>query len=290
MYDVVIIGKGPAGVSAALYTVRANLRTLVVARGSSPVEKSEKISNYYGFPDGVSGPELIAKGEDQAMRLGAEFIRDEITGIEKLDMFYVKGSKDSYQARAVLIATGLPYGKMSVANMEKFIGKGVSYCPTCDGFFYKDMKVGVIGSRDFAIHQALELKTVTNDITIFTNGDKLYLTGHYVEAAKSFIINEKVILRLDGGEYLEKICFQDGAEEKADGIFLAFESAGGADFARQLGVVTNGTAIAVDNMQKTSKEGLFAAGDCTGGVRQISVAVGQGAVAGKKIIEYLYKI
>ena len=291
MFDCVIIGKGPAGITGSLYAVRAGLRTLVVAKSASPLEKSGKIDNYFGFAAGIAGGELMQAGENQALRLGVEFTADEVFSITSNEEgFTVNGSKDDYKAKTVIIATGLPHKSVNIDNYDKYTGKGVSYCTTCDGYFYKGLKVGIVGSGDFALHEALEMLELAKEVTIFTNGKNPDFSDSMMSMLSKVSFNMKEIVSFDGAEFLERIRFNDGTEENIDGVFLALESASGADFARQLGVVSEGTAIVVDKDQKTNVEGLFAAGDCTGGIRQIAVAVGQGAVAGKRASEYMHTL
>jgi thioredoxin reductase (NADPH) len=285
-YDVIIIGKGPAGISAALYTVRANLKTLIIGRSESALLKAEKIENYFGFSEVVSGEFLLKEGELQAMRLGAELLEDEVLTIDKKGLFEVTTANNTYYAKTVLLATGQAQTRLRIDNLENFEGKGISYCTTCDGFFYRNLKVGVLGYKDFAIHEALELTTFTRNITIFTNGMELDITDKYKEEFGKFKIDHRPVLKVGGSEFLEKVYFQDGSEEAIDGIFIAYETATSLDFARKLGIMTDGKAISVDREQKTNIDGLFAAGDCTGGFKQISVSVGQGALAGRKMIEY----
>jgi len=288
MYDAIIIGKGPAGLSAGLYTTRSNLRTLIIGKDDSWLRKAERVDNYFGFAEPVSGEKLLEEGEKQVIRLGADLIEDEVIAIEKKDDFFeVMTSKRKYICKAVLLATGRGQKKLNVANLEKFEGKGVSYCPTCDGFFYNNMKVGVLGFKDYAVHEAKELEAFTDKITIYTNGMEPEFSGVYAEEAHRFPTNKKLIVRIDGDEFLQRIYFADGSFEDIDGIFVAYESASSSDFARKLGVLYDGSSIVVDRFQQTDMPGLFAAGDCTGGFKQISIAVGQGALAGRKIIEYL---
>ena len=287
MYDVIIIGKGPAGISASLYTLRANLKTLIIAKGDSSLMKAQKIENYYGFEEPISGRELLESGVKQALRLGAEIVEDEVVSIEKEDLFKVTASNGVYTAKAVLLATGQVQKKLNIVNIDKFEGKGVSYCSTCDGFFYRKLKVGVLGNKDFAAHEALELENFTDKITIYTNGMELDMTPVFSEKISKFTVNKKLIAKVDGEEFLENIYFSDGTSEAVDGLFIANERATGSDFARKLGVITEDGFIVVDKDQKTNIEGLFAAGDCVGGFKQISVAVGEGAKAGRSIIDYV---
>jgi thioredoxin reductase (NADPH) len=287
MYDLIIIGKGPAGISAALYTVRANLKTLIIGRNDSALRKAEKIENYYGFSEVISGEFLLSEGEKQALRLGAQILEDEVIAIEKKDFFEVVTAKEHFQSKAVLLASGQPQKKVKIENLESFEGRGVSYCSTCDGFFYRNMRVGILGFKDFAIHEAIELEAFTKDITIYTNGKELELTEAYREDFGRYKINTRPVARLEGTEFLEWIHFKDGISEELDGLFVAYESASSLDFARKLGILVDENSVVVDKNQQTNLDGLFAAGDCTGGFKQISTAVGQGALAGKKIIEYV---
>jgi len=285
IYDAIIIGNGPAGISAALYTIRANLKTLVIGLGDSVLKKASKIENYYGFSEPVSGEKLINEGENQLKRLGGVILKEEVIGIEKEDIFHVKTVNDAYTARTVLIATGQKQAVIKIRNLKKFEGKGISYCTTCDGFFYRGKKVGVLGYKDFALHEANELLQFTSDITVFTNGESTNFTEESL--IDKFRINEKPIAAFEGEEFIEKIVFEDGSEYHVDGIFIAYGTASSINFALKMGILTNNQAIAVNENMETNIPGLYAAGDCTGVFKQIAVAVGQGAIAGKNMIEYV---
>jgi thioredoxin reductase (NADPH) len=289
MYDVIIIGKGPAGLSAALYTTRSNLKTLIIGGNNSRLLKADRIDNFFGFANTVSGETLLHEGERQVSRFGAEIEEDEVIGLEKDTFFKVTTSNRVYEAKAILMATGQPLRSVSLKGLAEFEGRGVSYCTTCDGFFYNNLKVGVLGFKDYALHEAAELLANTKDITIFTNGKELSINGKNREALGNFKLDTRTIAELQGGEFLEKLKFADGTSEPLDGLFVAYESASSLDFARKLGIFAEGSAIKVDSQQQTNIEGLFAAGDCTGGFKQISTAVGQGAVAGKSISDYVRK-
>lgn len=293
LYDAIIIGKGPAGVSASLYTRRANIETLIIGKVGSSLDKAGKIENYYGLEEAISGEKLLDIGENQAKRLGVQMLYEEVTGIAKFykeKYFKVTTIAGEYYSRAVLIATGQPQRKVNIEGLKAFEGKGVSYCTTCDGFFYRDMRVGVLGHSAYTLHEAMELEAYTKDITLFTNGAELDELGDLADKAGRFKINTRPILKLTGDEYLQDIHFKDGKTQKLDGLFVAYGTASSVDFAKKLGVLTENNAILVDNKQSTNIEGVFAAGDCTGGFKQIATAVGQGAVAGKSIIEFVRTI
>lgn len=287
MHDVIIIGKGPAGLSASLYTKRANLETIILGKNNSSLRKAGKIENYFGFSNTVTGEYLLQEGEKQAEKLGVVIMDDEVVSIEKKDYFEVATSRMTYTAKAVLIATGQPQKKIKIKNLDSFEGKGVAYCTTCDGFFYNNLKVGVLGFKDYAVHEAIELLAFTHDITIYTNGNKLELTEKFKDRVQEFKINTKTVVRLDGIDFLQKVYFDDGNDEDIDGMFIAYDSASSLDFSKKLGVITEGSSIIVNADMRTNLEGLFAAGDCTGGFKQVSTAVGQGALAGRKMIEYI---
>lgn len=293
LVDVIIIGKGPSGISASLYTQRANLETLVIGREGSSLERAERIENYYGMEEPVSGEKLLGIGEKQAKRLGVQILHEEVAAIAKFykeNYFKVSTITGEYYSKVVLIATGQPHKKIDIEGLKDFEGKGVSYCTTCDGFFYKEMSVGVLGHSAYAVHEAMELEAYTKDITLFTNGAELDATGDLADKAGKYKINTRPILKLTGSEYLEEIHFKDGKSQKLDGLFVAYGTASSVDFAKKLGVVVENNAILVDHKQSTNIDGVFAAGDCTGGFKQIATAVGQGAVAGKSIIEFVREL
>lgn len=287
MFDVIIIGKGPAGLSAAIYTVRAGLRTLVIGQDKSVLLKADRIENYFGFAEPVSGRYLLEQGEKQAQKLGVKFVNNEVIALEKGEFFEVYTTGENYSGKALLLATGQQTARVKIDRIPEFEGNGISYCTTCDGFFYRGLKVGLLGYKDYAIHEAMELELLTRDITIYTNGKELDLSEKYKNIAAGFKINKNVIKSVDGKDTLEYLVFEDGTREKLDGLFIAYDSASSVDFARKLGVITKKNAIVVDDKQKTNMSGLYAAGDCTGGLKQISTAVGQGALAARQIIEYV---
>lgn len=287
MFDVIIIGKGPAGLSAALYTIRANIKTLVIGTNKSVLLKAGKIENYYGF-DTVSGEELLKNGENQIKRLSGEIINDEVIDLKMVEGgFEALTTIDKYYAKSILLATGQTIKNIKIQNLDKFEGNGVSYCTTCDGFFYKNLKVGILGYKDYAIHEALEMANFTKEITIYTNGNKLELSDTYMKKMNEFSMNEKKIKSVEGEHAVEVLVFEDGTKEKIDGVFIAYDAAASSDFAKKLGILTEKSSIIVDRDQKTNVDGIYAAGDCTGGFKQISTAVGQGALAAKNIIEYI---
>jgi len=147
MYDVIIIGAGPAGISASLYMKRAGLNVLIISKGYGALEKASKIENYYGLKDVVSGKELFDTGEEQAKKLGIEIIEDEVTNVQKDNYFTVTTINREYEAKKVVLATGTNRQTPNIKGIKQYEGKGVSYCAVCDAFFYKNKDVAVLGSR-----------------------------------------------------------------------------------------------------------------------------------------------
>lgn len=285
-FDVIIIGKGPAGISAALYTERASLKTLVLGSELSMLAKTDKIENFYGFPNGISGKELLDNGVKQAANIGVEIRNEEATALNYDGKFTVKTAENSYTSTAVLIASGQPPRRPKIKGVAEFEGKGISYCTTCDGFFYRGKRVGVLGNGNYAAQEAKELEPFTKDITIFTNGEKAIFSGEYEATEKKYKIDERKITSVGGKDILSEIVFEE-EKEPIDGLFIAAATASSVDFAEKLGVNVKDGAIVTDSDMKTNFQGIFAAGDCTGGFKQVSTAVGEGALAAKSIIAYV---
>lgn len=293
IYDVIVIGKGPAGISASLYIQRANLNTLIIGQNNSALAKAKEIENYFGLKENLSGETLLKNGENQATKLGVEVINDDVTAIKTQyddHIFTVLTASGEYEGRAILIATGQPHKKIRINGLKDFEGKGISYCTTCDGFFYKGLGVGVLGYNNYAVQEAMELKVFTKDITILTNGKKLEVSDSYAEMVKQFNIKTQPVTKVEGTQFLNRIHFDNGETQSIDGLFIAYGTASSVDFAKKFGIETDGNAIVVNESQETNIEGIYAAGDCTGGFKQIATAVGQGAVAGKSMIEYVRNI
>ncbi len=285
MYDVIIVGAGPAGISASLYTVRRNIRTLIIYKEKSALEKSNKIENYYGFENGINGEELYKIGIRQAQNIGAEVIKDEVTNIqvdylnEKGHIFKVETLNNKFEAKSVILATGNKKNKPNIKNMDKYEGKGISYCAICDGFFYRNKNVAVIGNGDYAITEAKDLQNIAKSITILTNGRQ---APEY--RAENININTKKIDQIEGENKVEEINFTDNTKMKIDGIFIAQGVAGSTEFAKKIGAKINNDKIVVDENMETSIKGLFACGDCTGGLYQVSKAVYDGTKAGLAVL------
>lgn len=288
-YDVIVIGKGPAGLSAAVYTARANLRTLIVGKDGGSLQKAGQIENYFGFALPVNGSQLLEAGQAQAQHFGAVMLDDEVTSVDFGDGYVVRTQSGEFEAPAVLIATGKAPRRPPIAGVQEFEGRGVAYCTTCDGFFYRNKAVGVLGNGNYAVQEAMELAHFTGDITIYTNGKEPAFTGLYREKATAFRLDTSPVVRVEGDDVLRRIVTADGTTA-LDGLFVALGAASSVDIATKLGVETADGSIVVDSHQRTNLEGVFAAGDCCGGFRQVSTAVGQGAEAANGIIEHVRQL
>ena len=291
--EVVIIGQGPAGLSAAIYTARAGLKTLVL--GCDPkVAGDYDIDNYFGFPETITGKELIDRGVAQASRFGAEIRCERALSIHYNDdeTFMLKTEKGDVNACALILATGVSRKKPAIENIGDFEGRGVSYCVSCDGYFFKGKKVLVIGEANYAANQALELLSYTPHVKICTMGKAVTMGNEFrVSLNQAGIpLIEKKIRLLAGEKGLSRVVFEEGDEMEAEGMFIAMGDATSSDFAYSLGIFTEGIFLKADEEQKTNVPGIFAAGDCTGGFLQISVAVGEGAKAARSSIEYVKNI
>jgi len=280
MGKIIVIGSGPAGISAALYAVRAGMETIILTTNTSSLLKAKEIENYYAYENPISGEEILEEGIKQAKRLGVTFYDEEVVGISFTDRLTLTTQENEYQGDAVIIATGSTRNTPKIKDLSRFEGTGVSYCAVCDGFFYKGKNVGVLGAGDYAIHEALELLPIAAEVTLLTNG--VERSGELPAGIK---LDERVISSFQGDDVLKSITFEDGSNLELSGVFIAQGVAGSADLARKLGAETDGSKIIVDSQMATNIPGLFAAGDCTGGMLQVAKAVYQGAEAATSAIK-----
>ena len=283
MYDVIIIGSGPAGITAGLYTQRGNLKTLIIHNGKTSLENANKIENYYGFENGITGKELYFQGIRQAQNIGIDVKNEEVIKIEMIEKsFKVKTTKNEYISKTIIIAMGTKKKTLQIDGVKQFEGRGISYCAICDGFFYRNKSVAVLGNGDYAISETNDLINIANDITILTNGKK-----KPEFRADNVKIDTRVIKEISGEKKVEQIEFEDGTRINVNGIFIAQGVAGSTEFAKKLGAITSKDKIVVNEKMETNIKGLYACGDCTGGLLQISKAVYEGAIAGIQTSKYL---
>ena len=284
MRDAIVIGAGPAGISASLYIKRAGYDVLVLYKDNGALEKATKIENYYALP--ATGKQIAMQGIKQAQDLGIEIRKEEVVEIEydyEQKFFNVKADKQ-YQTKTVVLATGNNRKTLNIEGIKELEGKGISYCAVCDAFFYKNKDVAIVGSGRYAINEINYLKNVVNSVVLLTQGENPPDTRGEIE------VIPKKIAKIEGKNKVEDVIFEDNTKRKLDGIFIALGTANATDFGKKLGLNIQQNNIIVDNQMQTNMPGIFACGDCTGGLLQISKAVYEGTKAGLSVIDYLRKI
>jgi len=284
---VIIIGSGPAGVSAALYARRGGADVTVISKGAGGLTTAEWVENYYGFAEPISGAELEQRGIAGAERLGVRFETDEVLAVLPVEEgrgFRLEATCRTYAADAVILAAGASRRTLSIPGLRDFEGRGVSYCAICDAFFYRGKKVAVIGAGDYALHEAEILRPHAAQLSLLTNGEE-----PSVAISDGIAVQTQKIVRIEGARRVQHIVFDDETGMDVDGIFMAIGTAGSMELARKLGVVLSDGKIAVGKHMETNVPGVYAAGDCTGGLLQIAKAVYEGAEAGLAAVQYLRK-
>lgn len=307
MYDVVIIGSGPAGYTAALYTSRAFLKTILLT-GIQPggqLTTTTVVDNYPGFPKGIDGNQLMADMQAQAVRFGTEISSEIIEKIESAGKtFVVKSKTRRWEAKAVIIATGASAMYLGLPSEETFAGKGVSACATCDGFFFKDKEVVVVGGGDTAMEEATFLTKFASKVTIIHRREEFRASAIMLDCAKkdpkiTFLTN-KIIEEIVGDTAVNGVRLKDSKTGEVttfstQGVFLAIGHKPSTDFLKGLidldekGYVKLKRPItALSPQTETNVAGIFAAGDCVDPrYRQAVVAAGQGCMAAMDAEKYL---
>lgn len=284
-HKLIIIGGGPAGITAAIYAARAGINTLVLAKDGGALGRVSKIENYYGFPQPISGADLLQNGHTQASNLGVEIRSAEVVNLSYGEQLLVKTTQEELAADAVVLATGSARQTPKIPGLERFEGKGVSYCAVCDGFFFRNKPVAVLGNASYALSEVHELLPLAQSVTLLTNGQQLE-----VDFPPEVNVVQQEIAEFCGGKGLQCVQLKDGSQLDIAGLFIAVGVAGSADLAKKVGAMTEGNRILINQDMSTNVPGLFAAGDCTGGLLQIAKAVYQGCCAGSEATKYLRKL
>ena len=308
-YDVLIIGGGPAGLTAAIYAGRGNLRVGILEKGNpgGQIAQTEEVENYPGFPDVISGPELSERMVKQAEKFGAKILYDEVTGLEHGVSghgglgFTVKGYEKSYTAHSIIIATGANPKRLGVPGEDTFYGRGVSTCATCDGFFYRNKRVVVVGGGDAAIEEGTFLTKFASSVTVIHRRDtlranKVAQDRAFANPKMRFIWDTAVeeVLGDDGlvtGVKLENLKTGEKSTLETDGVFIYIGHEPNTGFLS--GVVELGSTgyVAVRDEIYTNVPGIFAAGDVSDEIyRQLSTSVGAGTKAAMRAEKYLVEL
>lgn len=300
MYDVIIIGAGPAGLSAAIYSARGKLNTLVIEKtvigGKSLV--IDDIENYPGFPDGISGYDLSNKLESQAKKFNANFITTEVKEIkQEIPFFKILTNTEELYSKTVVIASGSSYRRLNVEGEDRLIGRGVSYCAVCDGAFFKNQKLIVVGGGNTALHEAIYLSRFANEVNIIHRRDEFRATKLLQDKVttnnKIKFILSSVITKINGADKVESVIVNNLKESKfykleIDGVFIAIGQVPNTEFCKNLLKLDENGYIITNDKLETSIPGIFAIGDVrTTNLRQVATAVGDGACVSSMIEEYL---
>ncbi len=298
MYDVVVMGAGPAGITAAIFAVRAGLKTLILndPQSLSLIEEAVQIDDWPGDP-GISGMELVKKMKEHVKKLKADYKDEQVLSVTKDGVFRVKTSKSKYETKTVVFATGAKHRKVMVPGEAEFAGKGVSYCASCDAPVFRNKKVLVIGGGDTAITDALILKSVGADATVVHRRDELRAAKSLEEQAKKAGVKflwSTIIREIKGEQMVTSVVLMDVKtqktfEEKVDGVFVAIGTVPLSELANKIGVKTDQAGfIMVDKEHRTNVPGVYAAGDCSDNPsKKLATAVGGGALAAESAFQYL---
>jgi thioredoxin reductase (NADPH) len=300
-YDIIIVGGGAAGLTAGLYASRANLRTVLLESmiPSGQAYMAERIENYPGFPDGIAGRELIERIARQATRFGLEI--QQFTPADKIEVAeqkkVVRAGEKRFASSALIIATGARWNTLGIPREAEFIGKGISYCATCDGAFFSDQEVAVVGGGDTALEDALYLSRLCRKVYVIHRRDQLraqkILQRKALEEPKIEFVWSTVVKEIKGEGVVKTIqveSLKDGQQRElaVAGVFIAVGQIPNTDLVRGVCVLDDMGYIVTDQDCATSIAGIFAAGDVRKkGLRQISTAVGDGALAAAAAERYI---
>jgi thioredoxin reductase (NADPH) len=299
-YDVIIIGGGPGGLSAGIYTARARLATLLIEKAAigGQIINAGRVENYPGYAEGITGVDLTQSMHQQATKFGMETLYDEVIGIElNGKMKIVKTPQSEFITKAVIIAGGAERQKLGVPGEAEFTGKGVSYCATCDGAFFRDKAVAVIGGGNAAVTEALELTKFASKIILIHRRNELRATKIMQEKLmtdkKIQILWDTVVFQITGDKFVTKIKLRNvktnnEIELDVSGVFISVGSQPATGYLKGLVNLDAVGAIITNDKLETSVPGIFAAGDIrSGSIRQVIGAAGDGAVAAINVGKYL---
>lgn len=298
LYDIIIVGGGPAGLTAAIYAARHNNKTMVLEGnkvGGKTLE-AHWVENYPGFPDGISGPDLMDLMKKQAAKFNAEFSTETVVAIADFgEMKMLTTRKGVRQAKAVIIATGIAKRSLSVTGENEFKGRGVSYCGVCDGPFFREKTVAIVGGGHEAVHDIEVLGESASKVYAIP-GKKGYSEefpelDHIKKAPKVEFIYDADVTEIGGSDFVEYLKLDNGQDIKLDGVFIILEHVSTSTILSDAGIETDaGGCILTDKDQKTNMDGLYAAGDCCCRGMQIVTATGMGAQAALSAMKYVKQL
>lgn len=300
LYDVIIIGGGGAGLTAALYTARAQLSTLIFEKlvPGGQIAITDVVENYPGFPEGVTGPDISQRLEDQAKKYGAQIVYGEAGTPKRTGKgFEVPGGGQVYGARALILASGASFRRLGVPGENEFIGRGVSYCATCDGAFFKNKEIMVVGGGDSAIQEGLFLTRFASRVTVIHRRDKLRASPILQDRArqnpKMVFVWDTVVEKISGTQKVEAVDLKnlksgEARKFRTDGVFIFVGHEPNTAFLKGFVVLDEKGYAVTDPSLATSVPGVFSAGEMrAGAVRQLVAACGEGCAAALAVQEYL---
>ncbi|WP_061100964.1 thioredoxin-disulfide reductase [Enterococcus faecalis] len=303
MYDVIIIGAGPAGMTAALYASRSNLSVLMIERGApgGQMNNTAEVENYPGF-DSIMGPELAYKMYENVEKFGTENAYGIVMGIEDHGSYKEVICDDkSYEAKAVIIATGCEHRKLGVKGEEEFAGRGVSYCAVCDGAFFKNKRLVVVGGGDSAVEEAIYLTQFASEVVIVHRRDELRAQKIIQDRAfaneKISFIWDTVVEEIVGNEMVvtgvkaRNVKTDEVSEIEANGVFIYVGLDPLTEPFKKAGITNEAGWIETDQEMRTKIPGVYAIGDVREKtLRQITTAVGEGGIAGQQVFNYIEEL
>ena len=280
---IAIIGSGPAGVSTALYLKRANKDVIVFTNHKSSLQKAKEIENYYGTGT-ITGNDLYQEGIKQLSKLNIPVIEEEVFNINFGSNLILETNKNTYNVDIIVLATGSSKRKPNIKGLDKLEGNGVSYCATCDGFFFKNKRIAVLGNNEFALHELNYLKNITNDLILLTNGEDFNCED--IEICTDKIVQLVSTKNEFGIEQLSEIV-TDKCTINCDALFIALDSPDSGILAKKCGIINDNTGIIVNEKFETNIPNIYACGDAIKGQKQIAKAVYEGMLTANNIITYL---
>jgi thioredoxin reductase (NADPH) len=298
-YEVIVVGGGPGGLTAGLYSIRAGLKTLLLEKSmyGGQIVNSQHVENYPGFPNGISGFELASLMQQQAENYGLEMVTQEVNAVKTDSIHRVITTENEYETDVVIVAAGSEYSRLGVPGEEQYIGKGVSYCATCDGFLFREKDVAVVGGGDTAITDALELGQHVSNVYVIHRRDQLragqVLQQRAFDHPKIQFKWDSVVDQIEGDALVKELKLRNVKTKEisslpVSGIFVAVGLRPNTGPFKDIVDVDENGQIIVDESMQTSVKGIYAAGDIRAhSARQVSTAVGDGAAAAMAAFKYI---
>ncbi len=304
LYDTIIVGGGPAGLTAGLYCARAKLNTVLFEKGplGGQIAITDLVENYPGFPEGISGKELTQRFKEQAERFGLHIVRKEVSKIERegKEIFVHLRTGELVRSKTVILTVGSNPRRLGVPGEEEFLNRGVSYCATCDGALFEGVPIAVVGGGDSATQESLFLTRFASKVYLIHRRDQIRAQKHLQEKVfsnpKIEFIPNKVVEEIKGSDFVEKLILRDTkkgslSELPVEGVFIFIGLEPNTSFLKGSIKLDDKGYIITDERMKTSMEGLFAAGDCrSGATGQVAVAVGEGCIAAIEAERYIEEV